>query len=140
MGCVCVGNAGPGMDLDVGGEQGVGRARAAVRVLLASRGWHEDRVEVVCLVLSELVANALIHGGGLSLVTVEADDVLARVVVGDRSTAAPVVLPASPTRLRGRGLHLVEQLSVRWGVDLNGSAGKQVWAEVTDEPTDRPAG
>lgn len=139
VGWRCAGNAALGMQLDIGDEHDVGRARSLVRELLRSRGWEPDRVDVVCLVLSELVANALTHGGGLLGVSIDADVQLAHVVVADRSVASPVVLASSPTRLRGRGMYLVDRLSERWGIDPAGAGeGKQVWAEVAHDPDGRP--
>ncbi|WP_435243321.1 SpoIIE family protein phosphatase [Streptomyces cucumeris] len=103
--------------------------RFAARTL---RTWGlTDEMDVVLLVTSELVTNAMVHTSGevhLNL-TLTADRL--RIAVSDRSPRTPI----KPTSVDweatgGRGLLLVEAVSHAWGsVPLSG--GKQVWSDIT---------
>lgn len=93
----------------------------------------DERDDVVLLV-SELVSNAVLHGGphapaavvGLAL-EVRPDRV--RVEVEDAGAGLPVVGDGATDRLGGRGLLLVATLASRWG-SIPSDAGKTVWFEV----------
>ena len=91
-------------------------ARAFVRNALCERHSRETRDEVELLV-SELVTNAVLHGG--SLVTMELDcegpEGIA-VSVSDSSPAWPVARRSDPMDESGRGMELVELISDAWGV------------------------
>ncbi|MGV9265492.1 ATP-binding protein [Kitasatospora sp. NPDC003701] len=83
-----------------------------------------------CLILSELVTNALVHGDGPPTVVLELRCGRLYIAVSDASVA-PVVRPApNDARTSGRGLDLVGALADEWGVELIGSYGKAVWAVV----------
>jgi anti-sigma regulatory factor (Ser/Thr protein kinase) len=108
-------------------------ARRMVSRCLAKWGWAgHDVVDTACLLASELVANAVLHGCGSHddtvTVTVQCDGARVHVSVGDPSQRVP--LPCSPAAHAesGRGLQLVEALTDQWGVapDPSGS-GKRVW-------------
>jgi anti-sigma regulatory factor (Ser/Thr protein kinase) len=95
------------------------------------RAWKITEVsDVVLLVVSELVTNALVHTTGEVRVdfTLGADRL--RVAVTDsspRAPAKPVIVDWEATG--GRGILLVEAVSATWGsVPLGG--GKQVWSEI----------
>ena len=83
-----------------------------------------------CVLLSELLTNALVHGG-VPTVLLELRAGVLHVAVADSSGAAPTVQPGTTTRTSGRGLFLVEQLADEWGVEEIGSYGKTVWACTT---------
>jgi serine/threonine-protein kinase RsbW len=85
------------------------------------------------LLVVELVANSVRHADAAAdaVVRVRARvraDVL-RLEVEDRGSAGPIV-PRAPDLQRGGGfgLHLVELLCTRWGVQRD--AGTRVWAEL----------
>jgi serine/threonine-protein kinase RsbW len=82
-------------------------------------------------VTSELVGNAVRHAGGfaVSLVLIRAEGLLV-VVVGDLSPDPPVKRPLDGDAVNGRGLHIVEALSARWGW-LPQDPGKVVYAVFT---------
>jgi anti-sigma regulatory factor (Ser/Thr protein kinase) len=89
--------------------------------------------ETAELLVSELVTNAIRHGGGLDVaVSVE---LLPgeRVCIGvtDTGHGSPVLRSPTVTDEHGRGLHLVGLLADRWGVrrDRAGQA-KTVWFEL----------
>jgi anti-sigma regulatory factor (Ser/Thr protein kinase) len=95
------------------------------------RSWRvAEESDMVLLVVSELVTNALVHTQGpVRLDLTLAGDRL-RVAVSDsspRAPAKPVLVDWESTG--GRGLLLVEAMSTTWG-SVPVSGGKQVWSEV----------
>jgi anti-sigma regulatory factor (Ser/Thr protein kinase) len=75
---------------------------------------HLDQAK---LLFTELVTNAVRHAGPpilLQVECVEGDGVVLSVSDGD--PAPPVTTLADPADLGGRGVHLVELLSLDWGV------------------------
>ncbi|MGW1051786.1 SpoIIE family protein phosphatase [Streptomyces sp. NPDC001118] len=92
------------------------------------REWGlEPLVTPVESIVSELVTNAIRHGGGPSRLRLIQHRVLTCEVF-DSNTGQP--RPRRPHTLdeHGRGLHLVAQLSRRWGSRC-ATDGKVVWAE-----------
>jgi serine phosphatase RsbU (regulator of sigma subunit) len=84
------------------------------------------------LVVSELVTNALLHGGGCTGVAAGAIEGGLRIEVRDGSRVPPMLGRPSDDSLTGRGLRLVASLSARWGSDPE-DGGKVVWAELSDQ-------
>src|SRR4051794_3685530 len=82
------------------------------------------------LVASELLANALQHGAPPVIIRVAAEEGRVRVEVQDGSRRAPVRTKLSADNMTGRGIALVEQLSVAWGVRIEPGDGKTVWCEL----------
>jgi len=109
--------------------------RAAADALAA---WTVERREIVVLVISELVTNAVRHGS-----TSPADEV--KVIVRRRGRATRIevrdhgtgyrTLHASrtdPAHARsGWGLPIVEELTDRWGVEAH-EGRTVVWCEIDD--------
>lgn len=124
------------------GRGGVTRARA-LAVQRATEAGRADLAQDLELVASELVTNALLHGGGCRGVDVtEVADGM-RIEVRDYTSAPPLFGHASEESLTGRGVRLVAGLAARWGVEAE-PGGKVVWAEVTgqaggDSATDEDA-
>lgn len=111
-------------------------ARGLASELLA--GLPLDSIEVVLLLTTELVTNAVQHGlGPIGLRLLAGDDGV-RVEVRDRSDALPVVQQLDPEALTGRGLLLVEGLADGWGV-LAQDIGKTVWFSLTGRQGSPPA-
>jgi len=104
----------------------VGHARR--HVAAACDGLPRDVVEVAKLLTSELVTNAMEHGGGDIAVTVERASSELRVAVRDGGSGGLRAGGRDHDRTGGRGLMLVESLSASWGVaaERNGG-GKEVW-------------
>ncbi|MCL3861410.1 ATP-binding protein [Actinotalea sp. K2] len=88
--------------------------------------------QVVELLSSELLANAVLHGpeGGAIGVRVHHDSGVLRVSVADTGAQPPVVLRQEPTAASGRGMAIVEAMATRWGVEEHGDGGKTVWFEL----------
>ncbi|RXS70919.1 ATP-binding protein [Streptomyces sioyaensis] len=110
----------------------VPQARRIIRTELARWGLAEH-VEIAELLVSELVTNAVQHAWGplqLRMSHSPVDRTL-RCDVADGCPAAPPAdrPPARADEDHGRGLHLVDQLSTRWGA-RHTAAGKTVWFEL----------
>lgn len=101
--------------------------RLAVAVMLK---WGLDsHAELVELLVSELVGNAVRHTGGGFGLRIRRPRGLVKVEVRDASRALPCLLPVQALDVGGRGLFLVNKLSARWGVDLQ-PRGKTTWFEL----------
>ena len=86
-------------------------------------------VDDLCLVASELATNAVLHARTPFTVGVEQRPDSVRVVVEDGSPRRPVASDAAPATTTGRGLAIVDALSLQWGVQPS-AEGKAVWAEL----------
>jgi serine/threonine-protein kinase RsbW len=94
---------------------------------------HAEHLDDACLLVSELVTNSVLHadqpqGAPLRIRTYAADGVV-RVEVEDGGHG-DVPRPTVDPRHGGYGLHLVELLAARWGVDHE--RGTCVWFELRD--------
>ena len=104
--------------------------RAVVRSLL-SEDVPSSFMADALLATSELVSNALEHGHGALEVLARfyLERGLLRVEVSDSSRDVPRPREQRPSRLGGRGLHLVAAVSTDWGWMRN-ERGKTVWFEL----------
>ena len=89
--------------------------RHARRFVSECLGDADDASEVAVLLTSELVTNAIQHGG-------------------PHSPSASVRLPVQDL-VGGRGLLLVERLADRWGCERLNGGNKVVWFELVTSPT-----
>ena len=82
--------------------------------------------------LSELLANAVLHAPGPARVVVERDEDGVRLEVRDTSPVPPLRRASGSAATTGRGLNLVDALCSRWGVSerTDGEPGKTVWCVV----------
>lgn len=107
-----------------------GSARRFVREVL-DRWDCTELLDLVTLLVSELVTNAVVHAGTDVDVAVRLVPDAVRVEVTDRDLSLPVPRQAAPGDSSGRGLALIEALASRWGVDQRDDAGgKTLWFEV----------
>ncbi|MEY9875245.1 hypothetical protein ABH931_004746 [Streptacidiphilus sp. MAP12-33] len=115
----------------------VGKARDFTGRALAEWCWADpraddpderERAEDVLLVVSELVANAMTHGGGVLelVVTLEGDAVVVGATDGE-ARPPTVPTPGDPARPGGHGLQVVRRLATSWDSTPQ-PAGKTVWA------------
>jgi anti-sigma regulatory factor (Ser/Thr protein kinase) len=81
------------------------------------------------LVVSELVANAVLHTGSEFRLVVDVDSRRVRIGVHDASEDLPVRRQAEALATSGRGMLIVEAVAADWGVEELGE-GKLVWAEL----------
>ncbi|WP_428933875.1 ATP-binding protein [Streptomyces sp. ACT015] len=106
-------------------------ARAVVREEwnTPSRTARDEDVIDLLLVVSELVTNAIRHGGGLAGFEVEVADAGVRLLVHDHSEAAPrSSAGAAPPghRVSGYGWPLVLRLAVEVAVERRPGGGKTI--------------
>ncbi|MGW0363987.1 ATP-binding protein [Streptomyces sp. NPDC002990] len=123
-----------------GTTNAVTRSRDFTRRALTA--WHwlpaegeagQQAADDVLLLVSEVVANACLHGGGPTSLLLDCTDDRLRVEVTDGNPAPPVPVQPRSARDRGRpgghGLRIVERLARKWG-SLPLPEGKCVWLEV----------
>jgi anti-sigma regulatory factor (Ser/Thr protein kinase) len=108
----------------------IGAARRDVRHALEARHVPKTTVDVVELLTSEVITNAVVHARSPRSVELFVSDRQVRVAVEDGTTDPPEVHHVEPTALTGRGMTLVEELSAIWGSDPTPGGGKWVWFEV----------
>lgn len=122
----------------------IGRARHAV--LRTCAAWDIPGAQSAELVVSELVANAVMHGWGHVVLRLFDTGEGLRIEVEDANPAPPVTTDGHPGRVGGFGMRIVERLA-DWGWRPSGE-GKLVWARVrpigvpgvhTADGTGRPA-
>jgi anti-sigma regulatory factor (Ser/Thr protein kinase) len=102
-------------------------ARRHVTAMLGDHRTDAATVEVACLLISEVVANAVLHGDApLSMTITELTEGW-RLRVRDNSDDYPSIRASSTDREGGRGLMLVEMLARAWGADAVADGGKDVW-------------
>ncbi len=113
-------------------RRSVGVGRHWVVRVAAEQGVTGMANQIVELLASELLANAVLHGSGDGPIRValECTDSLIRVSVRDSLPQRPVVLHPEPAAPAGRGMAIVEAMSNRWGVEPHPADGKTVWFEI----------
>ncbi len=106
------------------------RAFAAAEM---SRLGREHLADDVATVVSELVANAVMHARTELVLDLAPAGEGVRLTVTDGSAVMPRFVGADLASTSGRGLLLVDRISARWGVDRIAPTGKVVWVEI-DKP------
>jgi anti-sigma regulatory factor (Ser/Thr protein kinase) len=84
----------------------------------------------VFIIVNELAANAVRHGGRPFTVAVSASPSRLLVAVTDPSPAEPALVIGRTMVRGGVGLQLVDELSHEWGTRLVYPRGKTVWASL----------
>ena len=96
----------------------------------------EDTLDTAALLTTELVSNAIRQTREELVLTVGLDAGQMRVGVADSSHRRPQLVQVGSRDTSGRGLHLVEAMADRWGVEPDGRGlGKTVWFELDVPPT-----
>ncbi|MBO1753023.1 ATP-binding protein [Actinotalea sp. BY-33] len=115
-----------------GQRQSVAVGRHWVVSTAAARGITGMANQVLELLSSELLANAVLHGPqGVAIgVQMRHTETAVRVSVSDASATNPVVMHNGPSAPNGRGMAIVEAMSSRWGVEEHADGGKTVWYEL----------
>lgn len=86
------------------------------------------------LLVSEVVTNAIRHGGGSLEVVLTLYDDRVRIEIADAGPGfIPIPREKAPEDQGGWGLYLVEQLSISWGVSTGPRT--RVWFELPAQPT-----
>lgn len=90
-----------------------------------------DARDTAALLTTELVSNAIRHTREDLVLTVRLVGARLRVGVADSSHRRPQLVQVGGRDTSGRGLHLVDALADRWGVEPDGRGlGKTVWFEL----------
>jgi len=114
-----------------------GEARRACRAF--ARRNHVEAVDTLLLVLSELVTNAVQHGGAPIGIRIECDGGSVRIEVSDAAGDPAEVSPRHDISLDGTGgmgLRIIDAVSIGWGAHENpAGGGKTVWAELPGSDT-----
>ncbi len=119
------------LDLPLGMAAPTG-ARHTLRQILLTWGYtDEDWLDESGLLISELVANAVRHGGGCLEVRVQAHGRLVTVSAADGSSVIPRRREPGPAG--GLGLALIERFADGWGIE-NHHGGKRVWIRLRAHP------
>ena len=108
------------------------RSSSAARhfVSAALERWDcQGALDVVQLLVSELVTNAVVHAHARPNVSVLLLPDAVRVEVADDSSAAVAPREAADDEESGRGMLLLDSMASKWGVD-EADGGKTVWFEV----------
>ena len=115
--------------LDAVRDVGAGvKARALVRDAL--RDWGLNAIsDDATLVVTELVTNAVTHGGSVLRLQLSRTSGAFRIEVVDDGEGTPEPQPPDTEAEGGRGIMLVDAMSSSWGVE-NVPQGKLVWAEI----------
>ena len=93
----------------------------------------DDLAYTATLLVSELVANAILHTGTPLTVVIAPDVDRVRIEVHDGSPQLPMRKHYSNMSGTGRGLMLVERMAATWGYDRT-AGGKVVWFELDGQP------
>jgi anti-sigma regulatory factor (Ser/Thr protein kinase) len=108
-------------------------ARHAIVPILTAWGLTDDEwLHDARLLVTELVANAVRHGGGCVELSLSLQDRQVTIRVADGSAVVP--RRRDPADDGGRGLVLIEALAAAWGVE-NYQGGKRVWVRLRQPPT-----
>ena len=98
-------------------------------------------VDDVRMVVSELVANVLVHARSPMVVSLVGDAMSVLLTVRDGSPSFPVRATADDQATSGRGLTIVDEFSHDWGVTRGPGHEKAVWAsfrtrrELDEQPS-----
>jgi CheY-like chemotaxis protein len=106
----------------------VPQARDFVRRRMGQWGFAE--IDGALVVVTELAANAVVHGHSSYEVRLSASPGLLRIEVSDNDPGTPEPQPFSSTAESGRGVVLVSALATSWGIETDGHTGKVTWAEL----------
>jgi anti-sigma regulatory factor (Ser/Thr protein kinase) len=99
-------------------------ARTLVRKEL--EGCAESTVTTAELMISELVTNAVVHGGTPIRIELQHGNNVVKAMVTDGGGTLPVLRHPQRSAEHGRGLMIVSSLAHDWGV-IENETGKTVW-------------
>jgi anti-sigma regulatory factor (Ser/Thr protein kinase) len=127
------------------------RSRLFVRRVCSSWQLRKERIDIAELLVSELASNAVQASSvtepqpvkesmyaELKLIGVRLLELQDSLVIGvwDTSPQPPVLITPSEDLERGRGLQIVDALSIRWGYYDARMGGKAVWCQLARDDTD----
>jgi anti-sigma regulatory factor (Ser/Thr protein kinase) len=110
------------------------------RHFVASYLGDRPEADTAQLIITELATNAIRHtrsglpGGRFGVTIHTCSTLLVLAVIDEGGPSTPHLRQAEDEDQRGRGLHLVQTLTTRWGVHGDGT-GRTVWALLPLTPT-----
>jgi anti-sigma regulatory factor (Ser/Thr protein kinase) len=105
-------------------------ARGILPEILTRRP-RRELYEDMDLVFTELISNAVRHGGGLREAQLANTGAHLRLVAADNDPRSPALRTRRPDQPGGRGMHLIQAIADRWGVYRHHTEiGKRVWADL----------
>ena len=105
-------------------------ARRILPELLA-RPPRRELYEDMDLVFTELLSNAVRHGGGLREAQLSNTGDHLRLVAADDDPRGPAIRAQRADQPSGRGMHLIQAIADRWGIYRHHTEiGKRVWADL----------
>ncbi len=110
----------------------VAPARRWAREKFEAAGLEPDVRDVLVLLVSEVVTNAVEHATPPLLLRIDTTPEMTRVEVKDRARDLPILRDPEPYDTGGRGIKFVNDLSTRWGTEPPDAPDglKTVWFEV----------
>ena len=124
------------LDLSLTGDAPRRARRLVNDVLLDWDRGDADLIHSAQLVATELVTNAMQHGGDFLVLELGRDEDALIVGVRDGTAVLPRPHEAEDEDEQGRGLTIVVALAEDWGVETTGDGGKRVWAKLPLRGTD----
>ena len=111
----------------------VAPARRWAREKFEAAGLDEDVRDLLVLLVSEVVTNAVAHAAPPLLLRIDVTPETTRAEVQDRDRQLPILKDPEPFDTGGRGIRFVNDLSTRWGTEPpQGPDGlKTGWFEVS---------
>jgi anti-sigma regulatory factor (Ser/Thr protein kinase) len=98
---------------------------------ILTRAPRRDLYEDMDLVFTELLSNAVRHGGGLREAQLSNTGEHLRLVAADNDPRGPAVRARRQDQPGGRGMHLIQAIADRWGIYRHHTEiGKRVWADL----------
>lgn len=104
--------------------------RTAAHLLRTWQVPDGSRVQDALLVVSELVGNAVRHGGERVVLELDLEGTVLVVGVRDDAEGLPRQRAVDDQAEGGRGLDIVAALSEEWGTDEISAGAKRVWARL----------
>jgi anti-sigma regulatory factor (Ser/Thr protein kinase) len=108
------------------------RARHALAAHTRACAVPADMADGGVLAISEMVTSAVLHAQTPFLVWAEYDAGHLTLAVLDGSTALPTLLPLDATREGGRGLAIINELGITWGM-IKTTLGRVVWVDLAPD-------
>jgi anti-sigma regulatory factor (Ser/Thr protein kinase) len=115
-------------------SEGRSWARRTLPEILTSEP-RRDLYDDMDLVFTELLSNAVRHGGGLREAQLSITGEHLRLLAADNDPRSPALRAHRVDQPNGRGMHLIQAIADAWGVHRDRTAiGKQVWADLRIAP------
>jgi anti-sigma regulatory factor (Ser/Thr protein kinase) len=121
----------------------VALVRRWARERLSDAGIDGHSLDLLALLVSECVTNAVLHAAPPLVLSIDVDADRTRVEVRDSAPGEPVLRRPEPTSPSGRGVMFIDRLSSRRGTvthddRADGDPAKTVWFELA-HPVDQVA-